>query len=157
MTRPEVLPTHTADQLRAVARSQQLVLLCLGVQAALLVGYVFVTATMLDDNTGRAPALFLVLTVLWVLVNLAGGVVGGLLAAQLHGTAAGVILGPLSAVPCLGFVVLLVTAVVANGVFRRHGVRVGLFGAKAADLANLDLAPIDDGAGVYPPDEDEGW
>lgn len=150
----ELRPTHTSDELRAVARYHSLVSICLGVQLAVLVGFVVLTATVPEREWDGGMAI---LTGLWLLACLAGGVAVGLLAGSAHGAAAGIILGPLAAVPCLGFVVMLVVLVLANGVFRRHGVRLGLFGPKAADLDNLDLVPKEDDAGAYLPDDDEGW
>lgn len=155
MPRAELRPTHTADELRAVARNHQLVLACLSLQ---LVGvFAFVAVTAAGGAEGGGGWLSLVVG-LSLIVGVTSGVAVGLLAGSTRGAAAGVGLGLLAATPCLGLVVTLVVLVLANGVFRRHGVRVGPFGANARDLADLDpMSKADDAVGAYLPDDDDEW
>ncbi|MBX9579560.1 MAG: hypothetical protein K2X87_04560 [Gemmataceae bacterium] len=57
----------------------------------------------------------------------------------------------LGVVGVIGLVAMLAVNGLTNGVFRRHGVRVGLFGANRADIAALDERA------EWEASRDEGW
>ncbi|MDB5310536.1 MAG: hypothetical protein JWO38_4738 [Gemmataceae bacterium] len=141
-------PTHSPDALRAIARYQRLLILCLLAQLFVWAGYILLTVLGVVAVDEDAEVLVFVMG-LTALLGLVGGVVVFLLATKVSGPVLGVIFGGLTVVPCLGLVMLLIVNVQATGVLQAHGVRVGLIGARGSDLDALR-----DG---YEVEEDEGW
>lgn len=142
-------PTHSPDALRALAWSQRWVIRCVVAQLVLWAGYGAAVAL----GAARAPDR------LWF-VPVVGSLVAGafaalfafLLVSQLHDGGLGVVVGVLALLPCFGVVVLLVVVRHATRELRENGIRVGPFGARAADLA-----PPEPDYGHIGSEEDEGW
>ena len=119
-------PAGVAD-IRSIARGQRLMLTCFLMRFALVLGAV--PALMM------APDIFVPVVVIAELgfgVALLVFVVK--LAVRVYPGGSGVALGLLAAVPYVGFVALLVVNAAATKRLRRQGVRVGLLGARTADI-----------------------
>jgi glucose-6-phosphate-specific signal transduction histidine kinase len=58
-----------------------------------------------------------------------------LLATKVYGTGLGILLGILTLIPCIGFIVLLVVNGKATDMLKKQGIKVGLLGAKMSDLS----------------------
>lgn len=54
-----------------------------------------------------------------------------MLATRVYGTGAGIVLGVLTLIPCLGLVILLLVNRKATDVLKQHGIGVGLLGARS--------------------------
>lgn len=153
--------TQTPADLRAIARYQRLLILCLLTHVLVWVGYVVASvAEVVPDDSGEGAVLTFGVS---TLVGVVGGVLVFLLATKLSGPVLGAFLGLLTLVPCLGLVVLMIVSVQATGALTAHGVRVGLIGAKRADLAKAqeqyertNYEYPGEGGGVGE-GEDEGW
>lgn len=106
------------EDLRAVALYQKGILVCILVQLLAVIGQLAVPAEM---------------RILVALVALATGLVGlvfvFLLATKVYGIGAGVILGVLTFIPCIGLIVLLIINGKATSILRQNGHKVGLLGA----------------------------
>lgn len=69
-----------------------------------------------------------------LLVGIVGAIFVFLLAIKVYGTGLGIVLGILSLIPFIGFVVLLIVNGGATGVLKRNGIKVGLMGAKLSSI-----------------------
>ena len=128
--------THTAADLRAIARCQQVLIFCLLGQLFIWVGFIVLRVAVFDDRMDeRAPMI--VVGGLTVLLGLVGGVFVYLMGSKVSGFTFGVMLGILTVVPCLGLVMILVANISATSLLQSNGVRVGLLGAKSRDLDAL--------------------
>lgn len=157
--RPPARQALPAADLRALARLQRMLILCLMLQIGLWAGFVFVGNTDPDFfNYMKVPS------VLSFLLGLFGAVCVGLIGARTTGPVLGFIFGLIAAVPCVGVAMMLSANSQANSTLKANGVRVGWFGARAEDLAGLVEDPDLDGDGgkaevrsVYDVNPDEGW
>ncbi len=111
------------EDLRQVAIFQKVVILCILVYLLSLVGQFFVPEEL---------RIFFGLGILGV--GLIGAVFVFLLAVRLYGVALGLVAGFFTLIPCVGLIVLLIINAKATGLLQRHGVQVGLLGARLTDL-----------------------
>lgn len=111
------------DDLRSTALYQKGILCCI-LAYFLLVGVSFVLP----------PEVRLLLAVVALLISIAATMFVFLLATKVYSTALGVALGILTLIPFIGLIVLLSINGQANAILKKHGIKVGLLGAKLADL-----------------------
>ncbi len=118
------------EHLRRVAIYQK------GVLFAVAIYLINIVISAVNAMTGWLPPPVLGIPfALFTLVAFVGGIVAvGLLSARLHGVLIGVILAICTFVPCVNLIVLFVVNQQANGLLTSNGIRVGLFGAKMADI-----------------------
>jgi hypothetical protein len=133
-----------ADQLRRIARYQRwLIAVVLG---QLVLWLAFIVLMALDPNdVGDAIAFPMVLT---LILGGVGAVFVFLTAWELRGAFAALVFGLATFVPCMGLLVITLVNGYATAELKKHGLRVGLFGASAAD--------VEDRRSLYD-DEDAGW
>jgi len=81
------------------------------------------------------PALRLVLGLMAVLVILTAAVFVFLLATQVYSVGLGILLGILTLVPFVGFIMLLIINGKATAVLKEHGYAVGLLGASLSEFS----------------------
>ena len=117
-----VLSGSRAD-LRSVAQYQKGILICI---------LIYLIAVFCRFAVPANLQLFLGIGVL--MLGLAGTVFVFLLAIKVYGTVAGVLLGILTFIPCLGLIILLVVNGKATSVLRQNGIKVGLLGADLSQL-----------------------
>ena len=109
--------------MRYVATRQKGVIFCILAQIVLVVlQFVF------------PPDLRLFVGLASMAASVAGTVFVFMLALRLYSTATGVVLGVLTLIPCVGLIVLLVVNSRATAFLQRHGVKVGLLGARMRDV-----------------------
>lgn len=168
--------THSAADLRQVAWCQRFLILCMLGQIVVWVGYIawFVLMGNAPAGPGRGePAIdpMNVVLVATGLLSLIAAVFVILLSTKTTGTAMGIFLGLLTLVPCLSLLIIVIANTQATSVLQRHGIRVGLIGARMGDIANMpdtvdEWDDDDDSAnrprrkrrrGYADIDEDEGW
>jgi hypothetical protein len=137
-------PERSADELRRIARYQRWLIAVVLAQLALWGGFVALAA--LGGRMGAAVRFPVVLT---FALGAVGGVFVFLLSWELRGGLVAVTFGLATVVPLLGLLVLTLANSYASDELRRHGVRVGTFGAHLDD--------IDDRRSPYDEDEDAGW
>lgn len=134
---------RSADGLKRIARYQRWLIAVVLAQLALWLGFIALTVL----NSGRAPVIYLP-GVLTLVLGGVGGIFVFLLAWELRGAFAAVVFGLATFVPCIGLIVLTLVNGYASAELRKHGVKVGVFGAS---LADIDLRES-----LYD-DEDAGW
>lgn len=117
-------PTISRDDLTTIAKYQKGLLLCILAQLALI----GVTMAVPAELRFFASIAFYASGVLSAILVLA-------LAIKLYNAVAGVILGLLTMVPCLGLVVLLIINSRATATLQANGISVGLLGARMSDLS----------------------
>jgi hypothetical protein len=136
--------TRSADELRRIVRYQRwLIAVVLG-QLALWLGYI----ALLVLGRGRGPDMGFPVALTFIL-GCAGGIFVFLLSWELRGAFAAIVFGLATVVPCMGLIVLTLVNGYATAELKKHGVRVGVFGASLADVR--------DRPDLYDADEDAGW
>jgi hypothetical protein len=170
--------THSAADLRSVAWYQKFLIVCMLGQVLVWVGHIAFYALTLDDRAdpvGRpgpvVDPMYLALAATWLLC-IFGAIFVVLIGLKVSGPTLGVVLGLLTLIPCVSLIIIVVVNTQATGLLQRNGVRVGLFGARMADLADLSEIPDGDDEdedddddrprrrrrhGYGEIDEDEGW
>lgn len=118
-------PDDSRDDLRRIARHQQQILLCFVV--FFLVGQI----SWFDIDT-YIVKLFLSLAGL--LIVLTGMTFACILAVRVYGKFVGGLLGLLMFVPVVGLLGLLVVNRKATSILRKHGIKVGFYGADPAGV-----------------------
>lgn len=137
-----VVRDRSAADLLTIGRSQRWLVLVILLRLLVEVGVVGMNLLMFrpDGDPNWVP-FAIVLTVVGWLGEVALVVVAltlvVLIASKLHGTTATVVLAVCLFLPCVGLILLLVVNAQATAELRRNGVRVGLFGARRADLRAL--------------------
>lgn len=134
---------RSADGLRRIVRYQRWLIAVVLAQLALWGG--FIALLLLSkgrDNEVQFPVIFT------VILGVVGGVFVFLLSWELRGPFAATVFGLATVVPCMGLLILTLVNGYATTELRKHGVPVGVFGARLAD--------IDDRPSPYE-DEDAGW
>ena len=111
------------EDLRAVAKYQKGILICILIYLAAVVGQFALPIEV---------RLFLALGV--IVVAITGAVFVFLLAIKVYGPGLGTLLGILSLVPFFGLFVLLIVNGKATKILRQNGVKVGFIGANLADV-----------------------
>jgi hypothetical protein len=106
------------EDLRAVAKYQRGLLICVLINIiSLVLPYIL------------PPNLLLAAQICVGIAGLVGLVFVFLLSTKVYGIGAGILLGILTLVPCLGLIVLLIINQKATTVLRQNGIKVGLLGA----------------------------
>jgi hypothetical protein len=123
-------PRMSRADVRAVAWAQKAIILCILANLATL-PLRFALSTL---DPGLQLLGVIVLAVYYLAVAITATVFVFMLAVKVYGTGMGVVLGILTLIPCVGLIVLLIINSKATGILRKNGVRVGLLGAKMADL-----------------------
>ena len=111
------------EDVRAVAVYQKGILVCILLYLLVVVG-AFVGPVRLR----------LLIAIAVIVIELVGLVFVFLLSTKVYGTVAGVLLGILTLVPCLGLLALLRVNAKATTVLRQNGHKVGLLGASISKL-----------------------
>jgi hypothetical protein len=119
---------------RKVARYQRGILLCILTQLLAIGLQVALTVGLEPERLAELQLLFLALQLLLVFVGIASMVFVFMLAATVYNTVAGVALGILAVIPCVGLIVLLVVNGKATAILRQNGIRVGLLGADSSQI-----------------------
>lgn len=124
--------------LPAIARDQKWIILVILLYLLLVAGTI-VLISILDRSVGDDERFLYAVAVGAVGITLSAAAIFLviLLAAKLYGPTTAVLLGLCQFVPDAGLIVLLVVNARATTVLRRNGVRIGLLGARRADLAAL--------------------
>jgi hypothetical protein len=111
------------EDVRAVAVCQKGILVCILIQILAVVCQFALPA-----------ALHILVMVGSLGVGLVGTVFIFMLATRVYGTGAGVLLGILTFIPCIGLIVLLIVNGRATTILRQNGYRVGLLGASLSQF-----------------------
>lgn len=134
---------RSPDALRRIVGYQRWLIAVVLAQLALWLGVVALTAAA----GGRGNELRFPVTLTLVL-GAVGGIFVFLLSCEIRGAFAAVVFGLATVVPCMGLVILTLVNSYASAELKKHGVKVGLFGASSADVKDRP-SPYDD--------EDAGW
>ncbi len=114
--------SYSGDELRGIASSQKAVLVC-------LLGYIIaLVATFALGGNG------LIAGVVCAVLGITATVFVFLLATKIYEGSAGILLGILTLIPCIGLIALLVVNQKATSILKDNGVGVGLLGANSDDL-----------------------
>jgi hypothetical protein len=138
-------PGHerAADGLRRVARYQRwMIAVVLG---QLVVWLAYVALMIVSDGRGGSPRWAAVLT---LILGAVGAVFVFLTALELRGSFAASVFGLATFVPCVGLLVIVLVNGYATTELRKHGIRVGFFGASPGEIRDRPS---------YYDDEDAGW
>ncbi|MEZ6059808.1 MAG: hypothetical protein R3C19_05555 [Planctomycetaceae bacterium] len=111
------------EDLRAVARYQKVILICIAIYLLAVVSQFLLPETL---------RLFLGLGML--AVGLTGAVFTFMLAIKVYGTGIGILLGLLTLIPCIGLIALLAVNAKATNVLKQNGIPVGLLGADSSSI-----------------------
>lgn len=146
--------THSTADLRQIGLCQKVLILCMIAYVVVWVGFIGLMATA----GGRRGAvrdqenLFQIALVLTGVIGVLGAVFVLWGVGKASGTVLGVILGILTLIPCVSLISIVIANAQVTGVLQRNGVRVGLLGARLADIRNLPEMTDADG---YDEDEDD--
>jgi len=111
------------SELRAIATDQKGIIVCILLNMGLAAASLFIP---------RDNRVFAIIGL--VALGIAGTILVFLLATKVYGSAAGIALGIVTLVPCIGLIVLLLINAKATNILKLHKVHVGLFGAKMSDI-----------------------
>ena len=124
-SQPPVAPPGglSREELRSIAARQKGILVCVLIYLVGIVLFFILPPAMRP--------------VLWI-VMLANGVVAAvfifMLATRIYSTGVGVLLGILTLICPVGFIVLLIMNAKANGILKKNGIKVGFFGARLSKI-----------------------
>jgi hypothetical protein len=160
--------TRSASDLRQIAWYQKFLMLCMVAYVVTWVGFILLMATGADEQPGEEDSPFRLALLLTGLIGLVGAVFVVLIGLKVSGPAGAVVFGILTLIPCVSLFMIVIVNVQATGVLQRNGVRVGLIGARIADINDLPaFDPDEDDDSDNRPrrrrrrsaeiDEDEGW
>jgi len=135
---------RSADELRRIVRYQRWLIAVVLAQLALWLGFI----ALMVLGRGRGPGMGFPVALTFAL-GCAGGIFVFLLSWELRGAFAALVFGLATVVPCMGLIVLTLVNGYATAELKKHGVRVGVFGASPADVR--------DRPDFYDADEDAGW
>jgi hypothetical protein len=129
----------TREDVRAVAKFQKGILVCILIQIIFAIGHAVISFQNVNNGEKPKPPVAAQATdALLLLGLLVTGVVGSvfvfLLAIKVFSTGAGVLLGILTLVPCLGLIMLLFINSKATSILRQNGLKVGLLGANLSKI-----------------------
>ncbi|HEV2293713.1 MAG TPA: hypothetical protein VGR35_07645 [Tepidisphaeraceae bacterium] len=111
------------DDLRRIAARQKGIIFCILAYLLLVVAQLFVPRELRP-----------ILAIAALGVSITAMVFVFMLSLSLYSTAVGILLGILTLVPLVGLIVLLVVNGKATNLLKRHGVKVGLLGARMSDI-----------------------
>ena len=137
---------RTPDELRRIVRYQRWLIAVVLAQLALWGGFIGLVA-LANGRIGEDAMRFPV--ALTFILGGVGGIFVFLLAWELRGAFGAVVFGLATVIPCMGLIVLTLVNGYAAAELRKHGVKVGVFGASVAD--------IDERPSPYDDEEDAGW
>lgn len=137
---------RSAEELRRIVRYQRWLVAVVLAQLALWAGFIVLNGLGGGRGAGDAVRFPVVLT---FILGAVGGVFVFLLSWELRGAFAAVAFGLATVVPCMGLLILTLVNGYASAELKKHGVKVGLFGAS---LEDVDRRP-----NPYADDEDAGW
>jgi len=136
---------RSPDQLRRIVRYQRWLIAVVLAQLMLWLGFIALMVLARDRDVDDMMPFPMVLT---LFLGVVGGIFVALTAWELRGGFAAVVFGLATFVPCMGLIVITLVNGYATTELKKHGIRVGIFGATVAD--------IDDRPSLYD-DEDAGW
>ncbi len=144
--RPGAQPAErSADELRRIVRYQRWLIAVVLAQLALWGGFILIG--VLGNRFAGTPRMPVILT---FILGAVGGIYVFLLCWELkRGGIVAFMLGAATFVPCMGLLVMTLVNGYATTELRKHGVKVGVFGAS--------LAAVDERPSLYDEDEDAGW
>lgn len=116
------------DQVRTVARSQKVIILCI------LAQLLTIPIRFIPLPPELALVALIVLIVFYLAIAVTATVFVFMLTVTLYSTGIGVLLGFLTFIPCIGLLVLLFINAKATGILKQRGIRVGLLGANMSDV-----------------------
>ncbi len=145
--------THSASDLRQIAWAQRILILCLLGHLVLWLGYIGLSVSGARMG-GRGSDTFETVMIISVGLGLLSGIFVLLVEAKLSGLIIGFLIGLLTAVPCLGLLLILVVNTRATSTLQANGVHVGLIGARTSDLNALSEDPDEDEDGDSEDDDD---
>jgi hypothetical protein len=137
---------RSAEELKRIIRYQRWLIAVVLAQLALWLGFIALTVMGRGRLTDDAMNFPVVLT---FILGAVGGIFVFLLSMEIRGAFAAVIFGLATMVPCMGLIILTLVNGYASTELKKHGVKVGIFGASAED--------VKDRPGLYDADEDAGW
>ncbi len=136
---------RSADELKRIIRYQRWLIAVVLAQLALWLGFIALTAMgrgRINDDAMNFPI------VLTFILGGVGGIFVFLLSWELRGAFAAVVFGLATVIPCMGLIILTLVNGYASTELKKHGVKVGVFGASVSDVDERP-SPYDD--------EDAGW
>jgi len=136
-------PERSVEALKRIARYQRWLIAVVLAQLALWGG--FVGLMVLSEGRTGGMQFPVVLT---FILGAVGAVYVFLLSWELKGPFAALVFAPATVLPCMGLLVLTLVNGYASTELKRHGVKVGVFGASERDVT--------DRPSLYD-DEDAGW
>jgi predicted RNA-binding Zn-ribbon protein involved in translation (DUF1610 family) len=121
-----------AARMKSIASAQRNLIICILLQIVL---YIALLIFGRDQKPEAGMALLIICIFAAMLgAGVAGTVYAFMLAIKIHNTTAGVIIGLLTLVPCIGLLVLLAINNSATRLLRDNGYRVGFLGADMSDF-----------------------
>ncbi|HEY1188949.1 MAG TPA: hypothetical protein VGE74_14940 [Gemmata sp.] len=136
-------PERSVGALKRIATYQRWLIAVVLAQLALWGGFIALTFA----NEGRGSGVKFPVLFTFILGGF-GGIYVFLLSWELKGPFAALVFAPATVFPCLGLLILTLVSGYASAELKRHGVRVGVFGASPAS--------IDERPSLYD-DDDAGW
>lgn len=130
------------EELKRIARYQRWLIAVVLAQLALWGGFIALTLV-----SGGAPSVEFPVA-LTVILGCVGGIFVFLLAWEIRGAFGAIVFGLATVVPCMGLLILTLVSGYATTELRKHGVKVGIFGASEG--------AINERPSLYD-DEDAGW
>jgi predicted RNA-binding Zn-ribbon protein involved in translation (DUF1610 family) len=119
-------------KLKSIASAQRNLVTCIFFQFITFIVFMVLKA-IVDRNQDPLLTLILVCDVVALIVVVIGGIICTfLLAPKVYSTGTGVLLGLLTFVPYLGWLILVIVNQRATATLRDNGYEVGLFGAKTS-------------------------
>ena len=137
---------RSADELKRIVRYQRWLIAVVLAQLALWLG--FIVLTVLGNGRGRGPDMSFPVA-LTVILGCVGGIFVFLMSWELRGAFGAIAFGLATLIPCVGLLIITLVNGYATTELRKHGIKVGVFGAS---LADVDARPD-----PYADDEDAGW
>ena len=136
---------RSAEELKRIVRYQRWLTAVVLAQLTLWLGFI---ALMVLGRGDVVDAMEFPVVLTFIL-GAVGGIFVFLLSWELRGAFAAVVFGLATVIPCMGLIILTLVNGYAVTELKKHGVKVGLFGAS---LADVDARPD-----PYAADEDAGW
>jgi hypothetical protein len=135
---------RSADELKRIIRYQRWLIAVVLAQLVLWLGFI----ALMVLGRGRGPDLSFPAALTFIL-GCVGGIFVFLLSWELRGAFAAIVFGLATVVPCMGLIILTLVNGYATAELKKHGVKVGVFGASTAD--------VHERPSLYDADEDAGW
>lgn len=117
------------DGVRKVANYQRAIIFCILANLG-----IYIAMMALQANQAN-PLLGLVFSLIFFAVGITQLVFIVMLAIEVYSLPAGILLGILSLIPCVGLIILLVVNQKATKTLQDNGIRVGLMGADMSQFA----------------------